>query len=115
MIENNVHNKILQFAVPEITFTQFYDFLLDSNAGKPIWVKWNKVDGGQTTRSVYWGPFLNGIARGAIYDYEAYDDIAQSDFNRIATSLDPTKHKKSYNYVKKLEKLNRLKDYEVIN
>ena len=69
----NVHNKILQFAVPEITFTQFYDFLLDSNAGKPIWVKWNKVDGGQTTRSVYWGPFLNGIARGAIYDYEAYD------------------------------------------
>ena len=49
------------------------------------------------------------------YDYEAYDDIAQSDFNRIATSLDPTKHKKSYNYVKKLEKLNRLKDYEVIN
>ena len=73
MIENNVHNKILQFAVPEITFTQFYDFLLDSNAGKPIWVKWNKVDGGQTTRSVYWGPFLNGIARGAIYDYEAKD------------------------------------------
>jgi hypothetical protein len=73
MIENNVHNKILQFAVPEITFTQFYDFLLDSNAGKPIWVKWNKVDGGTTTRSVYWGPFLNGIARGAIYDYEAYD------------------------------------------
>jgi hypothetical protein len=71
MIENNVHNKILQFAVPEITFTQFYDFLLDSNAGKPIWVKWNKVDGGTTTRSVYWGPFLNGIARGAIYDYEA--------------------------------------------
>ena len=49
------------------------------------------------------------------YDYEAYDDISQSDFNRIATSLDPTKHKKSYNYVKKLEKLNRLKDYEVIN
>jgi hypothetical protein len=49
------------------------------------------------------------------YNYEAYDDIAQSDFNRIATSLDPTKHKKSYNYVKKLEKLNRLKDYEVIN
>jgi hypothetical protein len=49
------------------------------------------------------------------YDYEAYDDISQSDFNRIATSLDPTKHKKSYNYIKKLEKLNRLKDYEVIN
>ena len=73
MIENNVHNKILQFAVPEITFTQFYDFLMDSNSSKPIWVKWNKVDGGQTTRSVYWGPFLNGISRGAIYDYEAYD------------------------------------------
>jgi hypothetical protein len=73
MIENNVHNKILQFAVPEITFTQFYDFLMDSNSSKPIWVKWNKVDGGQTTRSVYWGPFENGIARGAIYDYEAYD------------------------------------------
>lgn len=49
------------------------------------------------------------------YNYEAYDDIAQSDFNRIATPLDPTKHEKSYNYVKKLEKLNRLKDYEVIN
>ena len=73
MIENKVHNKILQFAVPEITFTQFYSFLMDSNAGKPIWVKWNKVDGGVTTRSVYWGPFLNGIDRGAIYDYEAYD------------------------------------------
>ena len=73
MIENNVHNKILQFAVPEITFTQFYDFLMDSNSSKHIWVKWNKVDGGQTTRSVYWGPFLNGISRGAIYDYEAYD------------------------------------------
>jgi hypothetical protein len=49
------------------------------------------------------------------YNYDAYDDIAQSDFNRIATPLDPTKHKKSYNYVKKLEKLNRLEDYEVIN
>jgi hypothetical protein len=73
MNNNKVHNKILEFAVPEITFTQFYAFLMDSTPSNPIWVKWNKVDGGTTTRSVNWGPFLNGIARGAIYDYEALD------------------------------------------
>ena len=73
MNNNKVHNKILQFAVPEITFTQFYAFLMESSSANPIWVKWNKVDGGTTTRSVNWGPFLNGIARGAIYDYEALD------------------------------------------
>lgn len=73
MVENKVHNKILQFAVPEITFSQFYSFLMDSTPANPIWVKWNKVDGATTSRAVNWGPFLNGIARGAIYDYEAYD------------------------------------------
>ena len=73
MVENKVHNKILQFAVPEITFSQFYSFLMDSTPSNPIWVKWNKVDGDETTRRVNWGPFLNGIARGAIYDYEAFD------------------------------------------
>lgn len=73
MTNNKVHNKILKFAVEEITFTQFYSFLMDSTPSNPIRVKWNKVDGGEATRNVNWGPFLNGIARGAIYDYEALD------------------------------------------
>jgi hypothetical protein len=47
-------------------------------------------------------------------NYEAYDDIAQSDFDKIAVSLDEDKHKKSYNYVKKLEKTGQLKDWEII-
>lgn len=82
MNANKVHSKILEFAVPEITFTQFYSFLMDSTPSNPIWVKWNKVDGTQTTRSVNWGPFLNGIARGAIYDYEALDYmVVQSEDN----------------------------------
>ena len=48
-------------------------------------------------------------------DYEAYDDWSQSDFDRIAEPLDKVKHKKSYNYVEKLKKLNQLKDWEVID
>jgi hypothetical protein len=47
-------------------------------------------------------------------NYEAYDDIAQSDFDRIAEPLNSEKHKKSYNYVKKLEKTRQLKDWEII-
>lgn len=73
MNANRVHNKYIEFAPPIITFTQFYAFLMESSATNPIWVKWNKVDGTQTTREVYWGPFLNGIADKKIYDYEAKD------------------------------------------
>ena len=70
---NKVHNKILKFAIEEITFTQFYAFLMESTPSNPIFVKWRKVGGAATQRDVNWGPFLNGIARGAIYDYEALD------------------------------------------
>jgi hypothetical protein len=70
---NKVHNKILKFAIEEITFTQFYSFLMESTPSNPIFVKSSKVSGGTFARDVNWGPFLNGIARGAIYDYEAKD------------------------------------------
>jgi hypothetical protein len=73
MEANKVYNKILKFAIEEITFTQFYAFLMESTPSNPIFVKWNKVGGAATQRDVNWGPFLNGIARGAIYDYEAKD------------------------------------------
>ena len=48
-------------------------------------------------------------------NYEAYDDIAKADFDKIAEPLEKDKHKKSYNYVKKLEKTNQLKNWEVID
>ena len=48
-------------------------------------------------------------------NYEAYDDIAKADFDKIAEPLNKDKHKKSYNYVEKLNKLNQLKDWEKIN
>ena len=48
-------------------------------------------------------------------NYDAADDMAQSDFDRIAEPLDPNKHKKSYNYVKKLEKTGQLKNWELID
>ena len=70
MNNNKVHNKILKFAVDEITFTQFYSFLMDSTSSNPIWVKWNKIDGDETTRRVNWGP---GPSCNATYDYEALD------------------------------------------
>ena len=73
MESNKVHSKILKFAIDEITFTQFYTFLMESTPSNPIFVKSGKVDGGTFARDVNWGPFLNGIARGAIYDYEAKD------------------------------------------
>lgn len=73
MEANKVYNKIVQFAGEEITFTQFYAFLMQSTLSNPIYVKSSKVSGGVFDRKVYWGPFLNGIARGAIYDYEAKD------------------------------------------
>ena len=70
MTGNKVHNKIVEFAPPEITFTQFYSFLMESRPEKPIWVKWNKIDGDETTRRVNWGP---GPSGNALYDYEALD------------------------------------------
>jgi hypothetical protein len=73
MESNKVYNKILKFALPEITFSQFYAFLMESTPSNPIFVKSTKVSGGTFARDVNWGPFLNGIARGAIYDYEAKD------------------------------------------
>ena len=73
MDNNKVHNNILKFAIEEITFTQFYAFLMESTPSNPIFVKSSKVSGGTFARDVNWGPFLNGIARGAIYDYEAKD------------------------------------------
>jgi hypothetical protein len=73
MDNNKVYNKILKFALPEITFSQFYAFLMESTPSNPIFVKSEKVSGGTFARDVNWGPFLNGIARGAIYDYEAFD------------------------------------------
>ena len=73
MESNKVYNKILKFALPEITFTQIYAFLMESTPSNPIFVKSEKVSGGTFARDVNWGPFLNGIARGAIYDYEALD------------------------------------------
>lgn len=73
MESNKVYNKILKFALPEITFSQFYAFLMESTPSNPIFVKSEKVSGGRFERDVNWGPFLNGIARGAIYDYEAKD------------------------------------------
>ncbi len=73
MNSNKVYSKIVQFAVEEITFTQFYAFLMESTPSNPIFVKSSKVSGGTFARDVNWGPFLNGIARGAIYDYEAKD------------------------------------------
>jgi hypothetical protein len=73
MESNKVHSKILKFAIEEITFTQFYAFLMESTPSNPIFVKSDKVSGGTFARDVNWGPFLNGIARGAIYDYEAKD------------------------------------------
>lgn len=73
MEANKVYNKIVKFAVDEITFTQFYAFLMESTPSNPIFVKSSKVKGGTFARDVNWGPFLNGIARGAIYDYEAKD------------------------------------------
>ena len=73
MNSNKVYSKIIKFAVEEITFTQFYAFLMESTPSNPIFVKSDKVSGGTFARDVNWGPFLNGIARGAIYDYEAKD------------------------------------------
>lgn len=48
-------------------------------------------------------------------NYEAYDDWSQSDFDKIAIPLNKDAHKKSYNYVKKLEKTKQLKDWEKID
>ena len=73
MNSNKVYSKIIKFAVEEITFTQFYAFLMESTLSNPIFVESTKVSGGAFNRNVYWGPFSNGIARGAIYDYEAKD------------------------------------------
>lgn len=73
MNSNKVYNKIVKFAVDEITFTQFYAFLMESTLSNPIFIESTKVSGGAFNRNVYWGPFSNGIARGAIYDYEAKD------------------------------------------
>lgn len=71
MEANKVHSKILKFAIEEITFTQFYAFLMESRASNPIRVKWDKVrGGGQAEQSVYWGP---GPSGRATYDYEALD------------------------------------------
>ena len=88
MQANKVHSKIVQFAVEEVTFTQFYSFLMDSSQSNPIRIKWSKVGGGGANRLVYWGPFLNGIARGAIYDYEAKDYMVVQSLNDGAPSKD---------------------------
>jgi hypothetical protein len=58
MDNNKVYNKILKFALPEITFSQFYAFLMESTPSNPIFVKSDKVSGGTFARDVYWGPFL---------------------------------------------------------
>jgi hypothetical protein len=70
MNNNKVHNKILKFAIEEITFTQFYSFLMDSTASNPIFVKSTKLEGGNFEKDVNWGPppYPNG---NALYDYEA--------------------------------------------
>ena len=48
-------------------------------------------------------------------NYDAADDMTKSDFDRIAEPLNADKHKKSYDYVKKMEKSRQLKDWEIIN
>jgi hypothetical protein len=70
MNNNKVHNKILKFAIEEITFTQFYAFLMESTASNPIFVKSSKLEGGSFNKNVNWGPppYPNGRA---LYDYEA--------------------------------------------
>ncbi len=88
MDNNKVHNKIIKFAVEEITFTQFYAFLMESTLSNPIFIKSDKVSGGTFARDVYWGPFSNGIARGAIYDYEAKDYMVIQSIKDGAPSKD---------------------------
>lgn len=70
MNSNKVFNKIVQFAVEEITFTQFYAFLMESTSSNPIFVKSTKLEGGSFDKDVNWGPppYPNGRAT---YDYEA--------------------------------------------
>lgn len=68
MESNKVHSKIIKFAVEEITFTQFYAFLMESTPSNPIFVKSTKLKGGNFERDVNWGP---GPSGNALYDYEA--------------------------------------------
>jgi Protein of unknown function (DUF1566) len=43
---------------------------------------------------------------------DAYDNIEDVDFNRITVPLNPTKHKRQFNYLKKIEKLGYVKPWE---
>jgi membrane carboxypeptidase/penicillin-binding protein PbpC len=54
MTNNKVHNKIVKFAPTEITFTQFYDLLLQSNSSEPIRIKWNTMEGNERYYFCYW-------------------------------------------------------------
>jgi membrane carboxypeptidase/penicillin-binding protein PbpC len=54
MYNNAVHNKIIQLAAEDIGFTQFYDFLLQSNASEPIRIKWDTMEGNERYYFCYW-------------------------------------------------------------
>ena len=54
MYNNTVHNKMIQFATEDIGFTEFYDFLLQSNSSQPIRIKWTTEEGNERYYFCYW-------------------------------------------------------------
>jgi hypothetical protein len=93
---------------------------------KDNWLGWFVLNSNLRGDLVYWkkGELVKAYTSdeaGYVFvetgdaNYDAADDMAKADFDRIAEPLNADKHKKSYNYVKKLEKSRQLKDWEIIN
>jgi hypothetical protein len=110
------------------TFESFLNESMPFGAktSKDNWLGWFVLNNNLRGDLVYWkkGELVKAYTsdnKGHVFvvtgdaNYDSADDMAQSDFDRIAEPIDPSKHKKSYNYVKKLEKTGQLKDWEMID
>ena len=93
---------------------------------KDNWLGWFVLNSNLRGDLVYWkkGELVKAYTSdeaGYVFvvtgdaNYDSAEDMAKSDFDRIAEPLNAEKHKKSYDYVKKLEKSGQLKDWELID
>lgn len=62
MIENNVHNKLIEFAIQSISRSEARNYIENSTNAKPVLIFWETLDDGRTAREMFWGTYKGGAA-----------------------------------------------------
>jgi hypothetical protein len=54
MTENKVYNKLMNFAMQEVSFSEFQEMLFASNESNPIRVAWQTLEGNNRYYWMFW-------------------------------------------------------------